>query len=93
MVFITFLQSINTLTNPNALIGIYYKNHSFVSFFFMKMPQNDNTFGKHVIRKITEILSCCVIHHLSEKIHESLHTGKYFKAVITIFTLFLLVFL
>ena len=52
----------------------------------MKIGKND-TFGKHFITKTIIRLSCCVIHHLSEKIHEILSEGKYFKAVITIFTL------
>ena len=57
----------------------------------MKMPQND-TFGKHFIAKIIDSLSCCGIHHLSENIYEIVPGEKYFKAIIIIFTLFILVF-
>ena len=55
------------------------------------MPQN-NTFRKYFITRTIDSLSCCVMNHLSEKIHEILPKGKYFKAVITIFTLFIYVF-
>ena len=57
----------------------------------MKMPQND-TFGKHFITKSIDSLSCCIIHYLLEKIHEILPEGKYIKAVITVFTLFISIF-
>ena len=55
------------------------------------MPEND-TFGKYSLTKSIDSLSCCVIHYLSEKIHEILPERKYFKAVITILTLFISVF-
>ena len=57
----------------------------------MKMPQND-TFRNYLITKTIDSLSCCVIHYLSEKFYVIVPEGKYFKAIITIFTLFISVF-